>query len=46
MIEYPCMSYNLSGCVFIKDCFKGAFCLFESMYQLLPLCDEFIVIPK
>jgi glycosyltransferase involved in cell wall biosynthesis len=37
------MSYNLSGCVFIKDCFKGAFCLFESMYQLLPLCDEFII---
>jgi glycosyltransferase involved in cell wall biosynthesis len=37
------MSYNLSGCVFIKDTFKGAFCLFESMYQLLPLCDEFIV---
>jgi glycosyltransferase involved in cell wall biosynthesis len=37
------MNYNLSGCVFIKNCFKGAFCLFESMYQLLPLCDEFIV---
>jgi glycosyltransferase involved in cell wall biosynthesis len=37
------MSYNLSGCVFIRDTFKGAFCLFESMYQLLPLCDEFIV---
>jgi len=37
------MSYNLSGCVFIKDCFRGAFCLFESMHQLLPLCDEFIV---
>lgn len=37
------MSYNLSGCVFIKDTFKGAFCLFESMHQLLPLCDEFIV---
>jgi hypothetical protein len=37
------MSYNLSGAVFIKDCFKGAFCLFESMYQLLPLCDEMIV---
>lgn len=35
--------YNLSGCVFIKDTFKGAFCLFESMHQLLPLCDEFIV---
>jgi hypothetical protein len=37
------MNYNLSGCVFIKDTFKGAFCLFESMYQLLPLCDEFVV---
>lgn len=37
------MSYNLSGCVFIRNTFKGAFCLFESMYQLLPLCDEFIV---
>ncbi len=37
------ISYNISGCVFIKDTFKGAFCLFESMYQLLPLCDEFIV---
>ena len=35
--------YDLSGCVFIKDTFKGAFCLFESMYQLLPLCDEFII---
>ncbi len=37
------MSYNLSGCVFIRNCFEGAFCLFESMYQLLPLCDEFVV---
>lgn len=37
------MSYDLSGCVFIRDCFKGAFCLFESMYQLMPLCDEFLV---
>lgn len=37
------MSYNLSGCVFIRNCFEGAFCLFESMHQLLPLCDEFIV---
>jgi glycosyltransferase involved in cell wall biosynthesis len=35
--------YNLSGCVFIRNCFKGAFCLFEAMHQLLPLCDEFIV---
>ena len=37
------MSYNISGCVFIRNTFKGAFCLFESMYQLLPLCDEFVV---
>lgn len=37
------MSYDLSVCVFIKDCFKGAFCLFESMAQLMPLADEFIV---
>ncbi len=37
------MSYNLSGCVFIRNTFDGAFCLFESMYQLLPLCDEFVV---
>jgi glycosyltransferase involved in cell wall biosynthesis len=37
------MSYNLSGCVFIKDAIDGAFCIFESMYQLLPLCDEFVV---
>jgi len=37
------MSYDLSVCVFIKDTFKGAFCLFESMAQLMPLADEFIV---
>jgi hypothetical protein len=37
------MNYNLSGCVFIRNTFNGAFCLFESMHQLLPLCDEFIV---
>jgi glycosyltransferase involved in cell wall biosynthesis len=37
------MSYNLSGCVFVRNTFEGAFCLFESMHQLLPLCDEFIV---
>ena len=35
--------YDLSGCVFIRDSFEGAFCLFESMYQLLPLCDEFVI---
>jgi hypothetical protein len=37
------MSYNLSACVFIKDTIKGAFCLFESMHQLMPLVKEFIV---
>lgn len=37
------MSYELSGCVFIRNTFEGAFCLFESMHQLMPLCDEFIV---
>lgn len=37
------MSCNLSACVFIKDCFTGAFCLFESMASLLPFCDEFLV---
>ncbi len=37
------MNYDLSVCVFIKDTFKGAFCLFESMAQLMPLADEFIV---
>ncbi len=35
--------YDLSVCVFIKDTFKGAFCLFESMATLMPLADEFIV---
>src|SRR3972149_7697053 len=37
------MSYNLSACVFIKDCFKGAFCLFESIASLLPFATEFVV---
>lgn len=37
------MSYNLSACVFIKDTFTGAFCLFESIASLLPFSDEFIV---
>lgn len=37
------MTYNLSACVFIRNTFKGAFCLFESMATLLPLADEFIV---
>jgi glycosyltransferase involved in cell wall biosynthesis len=38
------MSYPpVSACVFIRDCFKGAFCLFESMACLLPFVDEFLV---
>ena len=37
------MTYPLSVCVFIKDCFKGGFCLFESMAGLLPLTNDFIV---
>jgi hypothetical protein len=34
----------ISACVFIKDTFTGAFCIFESMYQLLPLVDELLVL--
>lgn len=37
------MTYNLSACVFIRDTFKGAFCLFEGMATFLPLVDEFVV---
>jgi len=37
------MNYNLSACVFIRNTFDGAFCLFESMHQLLPLVNEFII---
>lgn len=37
------MSYNLSVCVFIKDTFTGAFCLWESMAALLPFSDEFLI---
>lgn len=37
------MTYNLSTCVFIRNNFDGAFCLFESMATLLPITDEFIV---
>jgi hypothetical protein len=38
--------YNLpkvSVCCFIRDTYVGAFCLFESMANLMPLADEFIV---
>jgi hypothetical protein len=37
------MTYNLSACVFIKDNFKGAFCLFESVASLLSFVDEFVI---
>ena len=37
------MSYPVSACVFIRDTFKGAFCLFESIASLLPFVDEFVV---
>lgn len=37
------IKYGLSVCVFIRDCFRGAFCLFESMASLLPFADEFVV---
>jgi len=37
------VSYPVSACVFIRDTFKGAFCLFESMASLLPYVDEFVV---
>jgi hypothetical protein len=33
----------ISACVFIKDCFTGAFCLFESIASLLPFVNEFLV---
>lgn len=36
--------YDVSGCVFVKDTFKGAFCLFESIAMVLPLVKELIVL--
>lgn len=35
--------YNLSAAVFVRNTFEGAFCLFESMHQLMPLVDEFLI---
>ena len=40
------MPYNLpkvSVCLFIRDTYNGAFCLFESMAMLMEIADEFIV---
>lgn len=33
-----------SGVVFIKNTISGAYCLFESLATMLPLCDEVIVL--
>lgn len=33
----------ISACVFIKDTFTGAFCLFESMASLIPFVEEFLI---
>lgn len=35
--------YNVSACVFIRNTFEGAFCIFESMASLLPYVKEFLV---
>lgn len=37
------MTNPVSACCFIKDTFRGAFCLFESMASLLPFVDELVV---
>lgn len=34
---------SISAVTFIKDTFKGAFCLFESMASLLPYVDEMVI---
>lgn len=34
---------KLSGCVFIKNNYDGAYCLWESLTQLLPVVDELLV---
>lgn len=37
------MTYPISACVFIRNTFDGAFCIFESMASILPFVSEFIV---
>lgn len=34
----------ISSCCFVRDTFKGAFCLFESMASLLPFVDEMVIL--
>lgn len=36
--------FPLSACTFIRNNFRGAFCLFESMASWLPLVSEFVVL--
>lgn len=38
------MTFPVSACSFIRGCFEGAFCAFESMASLLPFIDEYIVL--
>ena len=37
------MLHKISACVFIRDNNVGAFALWESMAQLIPFTDEYIV---
>lgn len=37
------MNYNLSACCFIRNTFKGAFCLWESMASFLPFVSEMLI---
>lgn len=36
--------YPVSACCFIRNTYTGAFCIFESMAQFLPLCQEMIIL--
>jgi hypothetical protein len=35
---------NVTGTTFIRDAFKGGFCLFESMATVLSIVDEFVIV--
>lgn len=37
------MSYRVSSCCFIRNTFRGAFCLPETMVQFMPLVDEMVI---
>jgi glycosyltransferase involved in cell wall biosynthesis len=37
------MTYPISACCFIKDCFTGAFALFESLASILPFTSEILI---